>query len=67
MELRQEILNNLCHSKLTVDEINRIEMWLNKLIENDLFLHCLYESDVESWEGYEKAEEKFMEIKNGRN
>lgn len=64
-EYRRIILGLLEKSNLTVEEIGKIELWLNAIIDNSIFLEALESSGVDNWEWYDEAVNEYRRLRDG--
>ena len=62
---REIILGLLEKSSLTVEEIGKIELWLNAVIDNSIFLEALESSGVDNWEWYDEAVDEYRRLRDG--
>ena len=62
---RKIILELLEKSNLTVEEINKIELWLNAVIDNSIFLEALESNGVDNWEWYDEAVADYRRLRDG--
>lgn len=61
-EYREKILGVLEKSNLSVDEVNKIELWLNAVIENNEFFKILEINGIEDWDKFDIAMSMFRDM-----